>query len=134
VLTALLTLRWDLFTGFSSDAEVQRARAESVSAELDLRQAQLEIDASVAASAAQLQAGLEEVEVAAGNLAVARRGLSLAEERYKAGAASTLEARDAQLKVAQAELVVLGSRIDIEIRWAALQRAMGTSPAPEAKR
>lgn len=125
VLTGGLTVRWDLFTGFSTAAEVEQAQAAQSSAELELRQGERELEALVRTSLAVLAARREEWTVAAANLAVARRGLALAEERFQAGAGSTLEVRDAALKVVQAELAALGSRIDAEIGRAALQRATG---------
>ena len=67
------------------------------------------------------------------NREAAVQSLALADERFKAGAGSTLEVRDAQLKLTQAELALLGNRVDVEIARFALMRAMGTLSPGESK-
>jgi outer membrane protein TolC len=63
--------------------------------------------------------------LAAGNLGVARDGLRLATERFAAGLATQLEERDASLKLTQAELTLVETRIDHLVARADLARAVG---------
>ena len=70
------------------------------------------------------------MEITRRNVTIATDALALAEERFKAGAGSTLEVRDAQLKLTQAELQHLQNRIDVEIARAALERVLGTGVNP----
>ena len=72
-------------------------------------------------------------ELATANREAAALGLAIEEERFKAGAGSTLEVRDAQLKLTQAELSLLTNRIDVENARYALQRATGMLSTGETK-
>jgi len=125
VLSAGLSLRWDLFSGFATRAQVAQALAAARSAQINLDQAERELTADVQRTLVTLSAQIEAAQIAAGNVETARAGLALAEERFRTGSGSTLAVRDAQLKVVQVELVALESRIDVEIARAALARAVG---------
>jgi outer membrane protein TolC len=132
-VTGAVVLQWDLFSGFGTQAQVSRAAASVRTAELNLAQAERELDGAVRSSIETLAANIEAARLAAANREVALQSLSLAEERFKAGAGSTLEVRDAQLKLTQAELTLLGNRVDVEIARFALMRAMGTLSPGESK-
>ncbi|MBN2360395.1 MAG: TolC family protein [Deltaproteobacteria bacterium] len=125
VLSAGVSMRWDLFSGFATRAQVAQALANVRSAQINLEQAERELRADVQRTLAALEAQIEAARIAAGNVQTARAGLELAEERFRTGTGSTLAVRDAQLKVVQTELVALESRIDVEIAHAALARAVG---------
>ena len=66
-----------------------------------------------------------QVELAADNLGLARDALRLATERFAAGLATQLEERDASLKLSQAELTLVETRIDHAVARADLARAVG---------
>nr|WP_227027262.1 TolC family protein [Corallococcus soli] len=121
-----ITLTWDLFNGFLTDAQSARAQANIRKAELTLSQTGRELEAEVRRAHQALEGQLASSKLATTNRVAAAQGLELAEERFKAGAGSTLDVRDAQLKLTQAELVLLQSRIDVEIARYALFRATGT--------
>ncbi len=119
-------LSWNLFAGFQTRSQVDEASILRDRAQLSLEQAERDITGDVRKALEALSAQVEAAEVARANREVAREGLRLAEERYAAGASTTLEIRDAQLKVTNAELLLLESRIDVEIARAVLERATGT--------
>ncbi|RKH60534.1 TolC family protein [Corallococcus llansteffanensis] len=121
-----VTLTWDLFNGFNTDAQSARAQANIRRAELTFAQTARELEAEVRRAHQALDGQIASAKLATANRAAATQGLQLAEERFRAGAGSTLEVRDAQLKLTQAELVLLQSRIDVEIARYALYRATGT--------
>lgn len=126
-VSAGLSLQWDVFNGFGTTAEIGQAVALRTTAELNREQAERDLEAEVARAHRALTSQIDAAEIARANLELAKDGLDLAEERFKAGAGSTLEVRDAQLKLTQAELSLVESRIDVEIARAALERAMGAS-------
>lgn len=128
-----LTLSWDLFNGLATQAQVRRAQYQSKIAELNLRQSERELEGSVRQAHAALLAQIAASELAETNRKAAADALVLAEERFNAGVSSTLEVRDAQLKLTQSELTLLESKIDVEIARFALMRAMGTLAPGEAK-
>ncbi|HXN41868.1 MAG TPA: TolC family protein, partial [Myxococcaceae bacterium] len=75
-----------------------------------------------------VEVDLEASKIAGDNRKAAADGLVLAQERFNAGLANTLEVRDAQLKLTQADLSLLQSRIDLEVAREALARTMGGFP------
>ena len=128
-LTAGLSLQWDLFSGLGSLAASRQARTSLTIAEVNLAQSRREVAGDVRRSVRSLQAQIDATQVAVKNRELAARGLTLAEERFRAGAGSTLEVRDAQLKLTQAEVSALGIRMDVEIARAGLERVMGVMGA-----
>jgi outer membrane protein TolC len=132
-VTGAVVLQWDLFSGLATQAQVARAAASQRTAELNLAQAERELDATVRSSIETLAANIEATRLAAANREVAVQSLSLAEERFKAGAGSTLEVRDAQLSLTRAELALLENRVSVEVARFALMRAMGTLSSGESK-
>ncbi|WP_164014302.1 TolC family protein [Pyxidicoccus trucidator] len=131
--TAGVNLTWDLFNGLATGAQTRRAEAGIRRAQLVLQQAGREIEADVRLSHRTLEAQLEAARLSAENREAAIQGLRLAEERFRAGAGSTLEVRDAQLSLTQAELSLLENRIDVEIARFTLMRAMGALSPGETK-
>jgi outer membrane protein len=59
---------------------------------------------------------------------VAKEQTALEEERFIAGAGSSLEVRNAQIKYTQSQLSVLQGKADVATARAALERAVGGSP------
>ncbi|QDE91001.1 transporter [Myxococcus xanthus] len=131
--TAAVGLSWDLFTGLSTGARSRRAEADIRKAQLTLEQTAREIEGEVRAAHRTLEAQLEAARLAAQNVEAAVQGLEMQEARFRAGAGSTLEVRDAQLSLTRAELALLENRIDVEIARYSLQRAMGALSPGESK-
>ena len=102
-------------------------------AQLNLEQAAREIEGEVRAAHRTLETQLEAARLAAQNAEAAAQGLKVQEERFRAGAGSTLEVRDAQLSLTRAELALLENRIDVEIARYSLLRAMGALSPGESK-
>lgn len=131
--TAGVNLTWDLFNGFATGARTRRAEAGIRRAQLVLQQAGREIEAEVRRAHRALETELVAARLAADNREAALQGLRLAEERFRAGAGSTLEVRDAQLSLTRAELSLLENRIDVEIARFTLMRAVGALSPGESK-
>jgi outer membrane protein TolC len=128
-----LSLSWELFNGFSTQAQARRAEYQSRVAELSLQQSERELEGAVRQAHVALLSQITSAELAEANRKAAADALVLAEERFNAGVSSTLEVRDAQLKLTQAELTLLENRINVETARFALMRAMGTLAPGEAK-
>jgi outer membrane protein TolC len=125
--TALAVLSWNLFEGGRTRAGVQRAEAALARASA-VRQATAEVVSREIADAREGVAALtRQVSLAADALGIAREALALATQRFDAGLASQLEVRDANLKLAQAELTLIQTRIDHAVAQADLARAVGGS-------
>jgi outer membrane protein len=120
-----LNLRWNLFAGHATDAAVRAAEAGVRAAQLNLEQAHREVEADVRRALAAWAAQREAAEVARQNLAFATEALEVARGRFSGGEGATLDVRDAQLKLAQAELQWLETRVDAAIARANLERICG---------
>jgi outer membrane protein len=123
--SAGVVLSWNLFEGGITRSNVQRAQANESRARANSERN----DVLVAQQIADARAGVvwltQTVKLAAANLAVAEQGVRLARERLEAGLLSQLEARDASVKLTQAQLTLVESRIDHAIAVADLNRAVG---------
>lgn len=128
-----IDLNWNVFNGFRTPAQTRRADANIRKAQLALEQAAREIEAEVRTAHQSLEAQILAAQQAAENKEAAIQGLRLAEERFRAGAGSTLEVRDAQISLTRSELSLLQNRIDVEIARFSLMRAMGALSPGETK-
>lgn len=131
------TFTWRLFNGFGTDSNVETAQASATQAELQQRQSLVDLEAEIRRGHKTLSTQLAIATLATKNKQLADAQLKLEEERYAAGAGSTIEVRNAQLKLTQAQLTQLQGRIDVEIARAALRRSIGgelaaAAQAPEA--
>jgi outer membrane protein TolC len=131
--SAGVSFQWDLFNGFSTQAQTRRAEYQTRVAELNLQQSERELEGALSQAHQTLLAQISASELAEANRQAAADALRLAEERFNAGVSSTLEVRDAQLKLTQAELTLLENRIEVETARFALMRAMGTLAPGEVK-
>ncbi len=125
-LTGGLGLTWDLFSGFQTDAQTKQVRAQEAQARLNLMQNERDVEGQVRVALESLGAQLRALEEARKNREVATQNLDYAQERFKAGASSTLDVRDAQIKLQQAYQTLIQTRADVEVARAALDKATGT--------
>ncbi len=125
-VSGAFVLNWDLFNGFQTDAQTKQARAQLAQAKLNLAQNERDVEGQVKVALDSLGAQLRALEVAQQNRVTATQNLDYAQERFKAGASSTLEVRDAQVKLAQAYQTLIQTRSDAEVARAGLEKAMGT--------
>jgi outer membrane protein TolC len=132
-LTGGVSFQWDIFNGFTTQAQARRAEFQTRVAELNFQQSERELEALVRQSHEILLSQISAFELAEANRRAAADALRLAEERFNAGVSSTLEVRDAQLKLTQAELSLLENRIEVELARYTLMRAMGTLAPGEAQ-
>lgn len=121
-----LGLQWDIFNGFVTDAQVQLSRIEERQVEAQNAQTLRELEGEIRRAVAALTTQLEVEVLANTNLELSKQGLSLAEQRFTAGAGSNLEVRDAQLKVTQSQLTQVQARLDVAVARAALRRLVGS--------
>lgn len=124
-VSAGINLRWDIFNGFVTDAQSGVALSQQRTAELNLKQALLELEAELQRATFSVDVQQQATSIARSNAELAAESLKVAEGRFSQGASSTLEVRDAQLKLTQAELLLLETQIDVEIARANLERVLG---------
>ncbi len=121
-----LNISWDIFNGFQTQAQVEKARIALEKVEVDQRGQRQQLEAELRRGVTQLQTQNRVALLADENVKLAQTELSLEEDRYTAGAGSPLEVRSAQLKVTNSQLTQVQGQIDREILKATLERSLGT--------
>jgi outer membrane protein TolC len=123
--TAQVVVSWNLFDGRRTTAAVDRASAGALRARASAARTGDTVAGEVADARAAVVALARQIAIAGENLEAATQGLALARERLDAGLATQLELRDASLKLTQAELSLVQTRIDHAVAVADLNRATG---------
>ncbi|MBK7858766.1 MAG: TolC family protein [Archangiaceae bacterium] len=124
-VSAGLNFSWNVFNGFGNQAQLTQARANLSQAKLTLERAEIDLDGDLRRAVEALKTQGQIAQVAQENLKLSESALKLAEERFTAGAGSTIEVRDAQVKLTQSQLSRLQARLDLELARAALRRVVG---------
>jgi len=125
LLGAGVILSWNLFNGFETRAQVQKAEVQARQAENDLAFARKGVAAEVENAIARLAVARQLARVATRSEENAREGLRLARARQEVGAGTQLEVRDAELKLTQSQLARVGALVGGREAESALRRAMG---------
>ena len=124
-LYGAVNLSWNVFNGFSTAATVRKAEIQTLLSETDLQNARRNVASDVQKAVAQLGTARSQARVAQQSEQTAKEGLRLARTRQEVGVGTQLEVRDAELKLTQAQLSVVGSLLDGREAEAALRRAQG---------
>lgn len=119
------SLSWDLFNGFLYQAQLEQARVEARRSRSVQGQSILDLEAELRRSHDTARAEVEVLDISESSLKIAEEQLNLEEARFAAGAGSTIEVRNAQVKFTQAQLSALTSRANVAVARAALMRTIG---------
>ena len=120
-----VNLSWNVFGGFATSANARKAEIQTLLSENDLQNARRNVASDVQKAVAQLGTARAQARVAQQSEQTAKEGLRLARTRQEVGVGTQLEVRDAELKLTQAQLSVVGSLVDGREAEAALRRAQG---------
>ena len=124
-LSGSINLNWNLFAGFSTDANVRTQELQLLQAENDLRNGRRGVASDVEKAVASLASARAQARVSAQAEETAKQGLVLAKTRQQVGVGTQLEVRDAELKLTQAQLSHVNALLDGREQEAALRRAVG---------
>lgn len=114
-----------LFNGFRREADVQQATVQRRNAENTRRQEELRVTTEVSAAYLTLTANKQAVDLQEQNSRTARTALSLAEERYRAGAINLVELIQARTDFERAETDRINAIYDFQRAFAQLEAAVG---------
>ncbi len=120
-----VVLNWNAFSGFGTQAQVIQARESVIQAQLTSDRATTDLEGDLRRALEALNTNIEVADISAANLRLSQSALSLAEQRFAAGAGSTLEVRDAQVKLTAAQLSQVQARVDVEVARAGVRRVIG---------
>jgi outer membrane protein TolC len=116
---------WNLFSGHTTDVNVEKSHLAEAQADTNLEKSRRALAAEVERAARTFEAAAASADLSEKARAVASQGLEVANERFRLGSANSLEVRDAQLKLTQAELALVGTQIDLQLAAVDLQAALG---------
>ncbi|HET8656023.1 MAG TPA: TolC family protein [Longimicrobiaceae bacterium] len=114
-----------IFQGFSRRLQLDRAKAQAEDARYQVRADQLQLRQQVTAGVRNLQAAYQTVLLDRQVRASAAEELRLAQERFRFGAANSIEVTDAQTKLSQAEKDEIAAVYDFHKTLAALEALVG---------
>jgi len=116
---------WNLFAGFSTKANVEKAQVNVLLAENDLINGRRGVASDVERAVAQLGTAKQQALIATQSEQTAGENLRLARTRQQVGVGTQLEVRDAELKLTQAQLARDNALVDGHEAESALRRAVG---------
>jgi outer membrane protein len=123
--TYSLNISWNIFDGFTREYNLESDRVAKAQAEESERQLQLSITKDVHDAYFNLVNTYGQIQLTARNRDLAERRLNLERERYRLGAASQLDLRDAEVVYAQAETSDLQTQFSYQSNFIALELAVG---------
>jgi outer membrane protein len=125
--SAALQISLPIFTGFTRELEIERAKAGAADARYRTRGEELRLRTDVATAYLNAKTAKETVALEVRNKDLAEDQLKLARERYRLGAASFFELQDAATIKARADRAYLISVYTFHESMAALEVAVGRS-------
>jgi outer membrane protein TolC len=118
-------VRFPLFTGGRTRAQVGEARADLLALRFDAEALRQDIALEVRRALLDLSRAAQSIDVSERAAGQARENLALAEGRYSTGVGSIIELTDAQAQRARAEAEHVRSLYSHELAVAGLERAIG---------
>jgi outer membrane protein TolC len=121
-----VALSFNLFNGFSDQAQVERQSLNYQIAKENLADRQRNIRLEAEQALLSLKAATEITAINEDNLKSAEEDLRLAQERYRVGAGTLLDIITAQVNVTNAKATLVSAKYDMMIARAQLKATMGT--------
>jgi adhesin transport system outer membrane protein len=127
IATVQLAISWNLFQGLATKAAVEQALVAMRRQLEELERLEREVRADVEDRRQELLRQRAVYALARRQISAAEEAVGLARGLFAAGRGTALELRDAELGLTQARLTAINARLDVEIAFADLVRAVGTS-------
>jgi outer membrane protein len=124
-MSARMSFSLPVFTGLSRQLQVEQARANATDARLQVRGQELRLRTDVATALRNLQTAQRTVELQEIVRAAAAEELRLASERFRFGAASSIEVTDAQTRLAETERAQIDAVYNFHQTLATLEALVG---------
>lgn len=116
-----------LFTGFSNTANIKEAKHTLRQSEISHQELTENIELDVRNSYLQWEADMQAVAAQTDNIALAAKGMQIAQARYDNQVSNQLEVIDAQLQLKSAKLEYMNAKYAAAISYEQLKKAMGQS-------
>jgi outer membrane protein len=126
-ISASMTFSLPLFTGLQRQVQVAQAQTSARTAEFAVRAQELQLRTDVETGLRNLQTAYRSAEIQERVRATAAEELRLAQERFRFGAASSVEVTDAQTNLAEAERAQIDAVYSFHQSLAVLEALIGES-------
>ncbi|HTW87472.1 MAG TPA: TolC family protein [Candidatus Binataceae bacterium] len=126
--SAMLTLQWDLFTGFRRHNDVREAEADREAAQADLRSAELDTVAEVWRAYYEFESSLSKYAYAQSLMDAARAAYEANSETYRQGLSTIVELLTAERDLANARYTLVRTKAEVLTASAAVAYAAGAVP------
>ena len=123
--SALLTLKWDLFTGFRRLNDVRRAESAREAARADLQSVEVDAAAEVWRAYYEFESSLSKYQYALSLMASAREAYAANSETYRQGLSTIVELLTAQRDLANARYILVQTKAELLTSSAAIAFAAG---------
>jgi outer membrane protein len=118
-------LSWNLFNGFSDQVNLQKTKIDLKNSRLNLADYKRSLRSDIRNLYNSYNAFLEIVKIDQKSLEAAREEYRLANERYRLGSGTSLELREAQVNLTEAEQVLVAAEYNAIITYIELYEAIG---------
>lgn len=125
--TASLTISLPVFTGFDRPRQIEEANIAAEDARYMVRSEELRVRAEAETLLRNVAAAYRTAQLQATVRETAAEELSLAEEQYRSGLATSVEVTDAQANLSEAERAEIAAIHDYHQSLAALEALVGTT-------
>ena len=122
-----IQLSFNLFKGFSDYANIQKAEIGRRSAMETQEEYKRKLKSTIHQYYDNYKSTLEKIDIFKDNLVAAKEEYRLADERYRVGAGTALDVREAQVDLTRAEEQYIASQFDARITLASLNNQLGLS-------
>jgi outer membrane protein len=128
--SALLTLRWDIFTGFKRLNDLRAARADRKAAFAQLKSVDIDAVAQVWRSYYEFESSLSKYQYSQSLLAASRESYDANLETYRQGLSTIVELLTAQSDLANARYTLIASKAQLLTAYASVAYAAGAIRTP----
>ena len=120
-----LSVSYNLFNGFNDMVNVQTSKIRAKNAKLDLEAYRLSLISLVSQLRDSYQNQQEIISIRRENLEASREEYRLANERFRLGSGTSLDIREAQVNLTNAEQILVAAEYNLILTYAELQEALG---------
>jgi outer membrane protein len=120
-----LSLSYNIFNGFTTRQKISAARIRSQSAEIDLKNARLDVESNLKQVFNDYITNRKLVDFETRSLDFARHNFSISEEKYRLGSLNNVEFRESQSNLVEAEQRLLSALYQCKLAETELLRLSG---------
>jgi len=120
-----IQLSYPLFNGFSRESNIANADANVITAQANLRDARLALDASLTQTISSLYSASQQIDIARVSVAAAEENLRMQQERYRLGTSTIVDLLTSQTALNQAQANLVSARYNYLVARAQIEALVG---------